>query len=108
MHPFWIMGIASVGSTPEFSFSSRDFLESKEEWEGAMRSHPILPFSSPLFLHWGKAKRGSLTLNELLHSLGQHPIHQGISICGWPKSLGWWLPAMAILDQRDDEFLGGF
>lgn len=47
MHPFWIMGIASVGSTPEFSLSSRDFLESKEEWEGAMRSHPILPFSSP-------------------------------------------------------------
>ena len=47
MHPFWIMGIASVGSTPEFSLSSRDFLESKEEWEGAMRSHHILPFSSP-------------------------------------------------------------
>lgn len=33
VHPFWIMGIASVGSTPAFSLSSRDFLDSKEEWE---------------------------------------------------------------------------
>ena len=46
VHPFWIMGIASVGSTPVFSLSSRDFLDSEEEWEGAMRSHPLLPFSS--------------------------------------------------------------
>lgn len=47
VHPFWIMGIASVGSTPAFSLFSRDFLDSEEEWEGAMRSHPLLPFSSP-------------------------------------------------------------
>lgn len=45
VHPFWIMGIASVGSTPAFSLSSRDFLDSEEEWEGAMRSHPTLPLS---------------------------------------------------------------
>lgn len=43
VHLFWIMGIASVGSTPAFSLSSRDFLDSKEEWEGAMRSHYTLP-----------------------------------------------------------------
>lgn len=32
MHPFWIIGIVSVGSTPTFSLSSRDFLDSEEEW----------------------------------------------------------------------------
>lgn len=32
-HLFWIIEIASVGSTPVFSLSSRDFLDSKEEWE---------------------------------------------------------------------------
>lgn len=74
-------------------------------------SNEVPPYPSIFllfFLYWDKANGGSLTLNELLHSLGQHPIPHGLNICGWPRGLGWWLLAMAILDQGDDEFLGGF
>lgn len=56
VHPFWIMGIASVGSTPAFSLSSRDFLDSKGRIGGS-NEVPLYPSTFFIFfLHWGRVK----------------------------------------------------
>lgn len=51
LRPFWIMGIASVESTPAFSLSSRDFFDSKEEGKGTTRFWPRSSTFLPFLLH---------------------------------------------------------